>query len=72
MTVFSSLIVYRSILEYSFSMMVRCWALNPADRPTFKQLNATMDELLQTATGYSEFKMTLLRPETVSDSTDPG
>ena len=46
----------------SFSIMVRCWALNPEDRPTFKQLNTTMDELLQTAEGYAEFNMSLQQP----------
>ena len=52
--------------------MVRCWALDPEDRPTFKQLNATMDELLQTAQGYAEFNMSLQQPAGVNDHPDPG
>lgn len=52
--------------------MVRCWALDPKDRPTFNQLNTTMDELLQMAEGYAEFKMSLQEPAGVHDHPDPG
>ena len=52
--------------------MVRCWALDPEDRPTFKELNTTMDELLQTAQGYAEFKMTLIQPREITEVGDPG
>ena len=49
--------------------MVKCWALNPEDRPSFKQLRESMDELLQTAAGYLELKMVLLSPKN-DESTD--
>lgn len=49
--------------------MVKCWALNPEDRPTFIQLRTDMDELLQTAAGYLELKMVLLPPKD-EDNTD--
>lgn len=54
--------------------MVRCWALDPRDRPTFKELNTTMDELLQSAAGYSEFNMSLLPVPGGQDNAaaDPG
>ena len=48
--------------------MVKCWALDPADRPTFDKLSSTLGKLLQTAAGYLELNMVLLPETTTEDS----
>ena len=39
--------------------MVKSWALNPNDRPTFEKLSSTLDRLLQLSAGYLELGMQL-------------
>ena len=39
--------------------MVKSWALNPNDRPTFEKLRSTLDRLLQLSAGYLELGMQL-------------
>ena len=47
--------------------MVKCWALDPEDRPTFEKLSANLGKLLHTAAGYLELGMVLLPPEDNED-----
>ena len=56
--------------SYSFSMIMKCWTLEPEDRPTFKELSSDIDELLQTAAGYLELNMVLLPPKDEENSID--
>lgn len=42
--------------------MVKCWTLNPDDRPTFSELISDVDKQLQKAAGYLELNMVLLPP----------
>ena len=42
--------------------MVKCWTLDPEDRPTFEKLSTTLEKLLQIAAGYPELNMVLLSP----------
>ena len=51
----------------SFSVIVKCWALDPEDRPTFEKLSTTLGKLLQIAGGYMELSMVLLPPEDSED-----
>ena len=46
----------------SFSIMVKCWALDSEDRPTFEKLSTTLEKLLQMAAGYLELNMVLPSP----------
>ena len=39
--------------------MVKSWALDPDDRPTFEKLSSTLDRLLQLLAGYLELGMQL-------------
>ena len=39
--------------------MVKSWALDPNDRPTFEKLSSTLDQLLQLLAGYLELGMQL-------------
>ena len=50
--------------------MKKCWALNPRDRPTFKELRCIIEQILQKAAGYLELNMVLsVSPEsTVTNS----
>ena len=42
--------------------MVKCWAFDPEDRPTFEKLSTTLEKLLHMAAGYLELNMVLLPP----------
>ena len=48
------------VVHFSFSIMVKCWALDPNDRPSFEKLSSTLGKLLQVASGYLELNMVLL------------
>ncbi len=48
--------------------MMKCWALNSEDRPTFKKLNSDIDKELQRAAGYLELNMVLLPPTNDEES----
>ena len=48
--------------------MMKCWALNSEDRPTFKQLTSDIDKELQRAAGYLELNMVLLPPTNDEES----
>ena len=50
--------------------MVKCWTLNPEDRPTFRELISDVDKLLQRAAGYLELNMVLLPPTDDEDTID--
>ena len=52
--------------------MVKCWALEPEDRPTFTQVRSNIDDLLQTAAGYLELKMVLVPPKDEESMDDSG
>lgn len=39
--------------------MIKSWALDPDDRPTFEKLSSTLDRLLQLLAGYLELGMQL-------------
>ena len=54
----------------SFFVMVKCWALDPENRPTFEKLSATLGKLLLTAAGYLELNMVLLPPEDCEDDSE--
>ena len=56
------------VQSHSFSVMVKCWALDPNDRPNFEKLATSMGKLLQAAAGYLELNMVLL-PETKDEDT---
>ena len=43
--------------------MVKCWALNPEDRPEFKQLEGKVGKLLNFVADYIELTMELLPKE---------
>ena len=58
------------IYYYSFSVMMKCWALSPDDRPTFKELISDIDKDLQRAAGYLELNMVLLPPTNDEDTID--
>ena len=47
-------------VHFSFSIMVKCWALDPNDRPSFEKLSSTLGKLLHVASGYLELNMVLL------------
>ena len=50
--------------------MMKCWALSPEHRPTFKELISDIDKELQRAAGYLELNMVLLSPTNDEDATD--
>ena len=43
--------------------MVKCWVLNPDDRPDFKQLEGKVGKLLNLVADYMELTMELLPTE---------
>ena len=51
-----------NIHSISFSIMVKCWALDPEDRPTFETLSTTLEKLLQMEDCSLELNMVLLPP----------
>ena len=63
-------VVMMSIILYSFSIMVKCWTLNPEDRPSFRELISDIDKMLQRAAGYLELNMALLPPTDDEDTFD--
>ena len=52
--------------------MVKCWALDPNDRPSFEKLTLTLGKLLHAASGYLELSMVLPPPESNGNSSHPG
>ena len=52
---------YINYLRYS--TVVKCWALNPEDRPDFKQLEGKVGKLLNLVADYMEMTMELLPTE---------
>ena len=42
---------------------MKCWALNPEDRPDFKQLEGKVSKLLNLLADYMELTMELLPTE---------
>ena len=46
-----------------YSIIVKCWALNPEDRPDFNQLEGKVGKLLKLIADYMEFSMELLPTE---------
>ena len=54
------LLIVSFAIHFSFSIMVKCWALDPNDRPSFEKLSSTLGKLLQVASGYLELNMVLL------------
>ena len=49
--------------------MMKCWALNPEDRPGFEKLSSTLGKLMEIAAGYLELSMVLL-PSDHEDNED--
>jgi pyrroline-5-carboxylate reductase len=47
----------------SYSMMIKCWALSPEDRPDFKNLSSSLGKLLEISADYLELSMVLLPSE---------
>ena len=47
--------------------MVKCWAIDPNNRPTFEKLSSTLSNLLQIAAGYLELSMVLLPSKSDED-----
>ena len=47
--------------------MMKCWAMDPRDRPSFKNLSSTLGKLLETVAGYLELSMVLLPSKTNED-----
>ena len=46
-----------------YSTVVKCWSLNPDDRPDFKQLEGKVGKLLNLVADYMEPTMELLPTE---------
>ena len=46
---------------------MKCWAIDPRDRPSFKMLSSTLGKLLETAADYLELSMVLLPSKTDED-----
>ena len=44
---------------YSYSVVYKCWKVDPDERPCFETLSLTFDEKLQAVAGYLELKMVL-------------
>ena len=42
----------------SYSVMLNCWDTDPAQRPTFSELVATLSALLEASAGYLTLEMT--------------
>ena len=42
---------------------MKCWALNPEDRPGFEKLSSSLGRLLEISAGYLELSMVLLPSE---------
>ena len=60
-TLYLAIIIINVLLHLnSFSIMKKCWALNPEDRPGFEKLSSTLGKLIETAAGYLELSMVLL------------
>ena len=47
-----------SPLTCSYSVMLNCWDTDPAQRPTFSELVATLSTLLEASAGYLTLEMT--------------
>ena len=43
-----------------FSVVIKCWTLNPKNRPTFAALCSSFEKLLKAVAGYQELEMQLL------------
>ena len=41
----------------SYSVVYKCWKVNPDERPSFETLSSTFDEKMQAVAGYLELKM---------------
>ena len=52
-----------TIIDFRYSTVVKCWALNPEDRPNFKQLEGKVSKLLNLLADYVELTMKLLPTE---------
>ena len=52
-----------TIMYIRYSTVVKCWALNPEDRPDFNQLEGKVGRLLKFIADYMELSMELLPTE---------
>ena len=50
-------------LFFRYSTVMKCWTLNPEDRPDFKQLESKVGKLLSQVADYMELTMELLPAE---------
>ena len=41
----------------SYSVVYKCWKVDPDERPSFETLSSTFDEKMQAVAGYLELKM---------------
>ena len=48
--------------------MMKCWALNPEDRPGSKKLSSTLGKVMEISAGYLELSMVLLQSEDCEDA----